>query len=107
MISARLMAAAREVAPDVSLLAHAGNGSVFMRFGEYPADGISRAVVGNLQGVAGVGHGNIVVLSNPSGAEMTHQSVWGGIDAPFGLMTDVKKQFDPKNLLNPGRFVYL
>ena len=41
------------------------------------------------------------------GAEMTHQSAWGGIDVPFALMTDIKREFDPGNLLNPGRFVYL
>ena len=50
--------------------------------------------------------GNVVVLRNPSGGEMTHQSVWGGIDAPFALMERVKQQFDPQNLLNRGRFVY-
>jgi FAD/FMN-containing dehydrogenase len=38
---------------------------------------------------------------------MTHQSVWGGIDAAFDLMTKVKQQFDPRDILNRGRFVYL
>ncbi|MCH7729471.1 MAG: hypothetical protein IH991_23790 [Planctomycetes bacterium] len=60
-----------------------------------------------LQPVANQFHGNIVILSNPGGAEMTHQCVWGGIDAPFALMSRVKEQFDPKDLLNPGRFVYV
>jgi FAD/FMN-containing dehydrogenase len=103
----RLMASACEVAQDVSLLAHAGSGSVFMRFPEFPSDGLSRTVVGKLQAAAGSGHGHVVVLSNPSAAEMTHQCVWGGIDLPFDLMTDIKQQFDPRNVLNPGRFVYL
>ena len=38
---------------------------------------------------------------------MTHQSVWGAIDAPFELMTAGKGKFDPKNILNPDRFVYV
>jgi FAD/FMN-containing dehydrogenase len=38
---------------------------------------------------------------------MTHQSVWGGLDVPFCLMSAVKQKFDPKNILNPGRFVYV
>jgi len=38
---------------------------------------------------------------------MTHQSVWGGIDAPFALMSAVKRKFDPKDILNRGRFVYV
>ena len=61
---------------------------------------------GTLQTVAAAHHGHVIVLANPGGTEMTHQSVWGGGDVPFALMTEVKKQFDPKNLLNPGRFVY-
>jgi FAD/FMN-containing dehydrogenase len=60
-----------------------------------------------LQSLAAIGHGSVSVLSNPGGSEMTHQCVWGGIDAPFDLMTSVKRQFDPRNVLNPGRFVYL
>jgi FAD/FMN-containing dehydrogenase len=48
-----------------------------------------------------------MVLSNPSGNEMTHQSAWGGLDSPFTLMSAVKQKFDPKNILNPGRFVYV
>jgi hypothetical protein len=38
---------------------------------------------------------------------MTHQSVWGAIDAPLDLMTAVKRKFDPKDILNRGRFLYL
>ena len=29
-----------------------------------------------------------------SGAEMTHQSAWGGSDTPFWLMSEVKRKFD-------------
>jgi len=98
---------ARQIDPQCSIQAHAGNGVVIVRFAEFPADGLSRTLVQQLEPIAVKGRGNVVVLSNPSGAEMTHQSVWGGIDAPFALMTDVKRQFDPKNILNPGRFVYV
>ena len=103
----RLMAAARELSPDISLLAHAGNGSLFLRFAEFPSAGLARTVVARLQSLAALGQGSVSVLSNPGGAEMTHQCVWGGIDAPFALMTSVKQQCDPRNLLTPGRFVYL
>jgi FAD/FMN-containing dehydrogenase len=74
---------------------------------EFPSAGLARTLVGKLQAVAAAAHGNVVVLSNPGGSEMTHQSVWGAVDAPFGLMTAVKREFDPKNILNPDRFVYL
>lgn len=103
----RMMARARELFPGVSLLAHAGSGTVLMRLAQFPAEGLSRTVVARLQSLAAAGHGHVSVLANPAAAEMTHQCVWGGIDVPFDLMTAVKRQFDPHNLLNPGRFVYL
>lgn len=102
-----MVEAARQVDSQCSIQAHAGNGIVVMRFSQFPANGLSRTLVGQLQPVAMAHGGNIVVLSNPSGAEMTHQSVWGGIDAPFGLMSEVKRRFDPADILNRGRFVYV
>lgn len=84
------------------ILAHAGSGVVYVKFSEFPSGGLSKALVGNLHGVSQRHHGNVVILSNPSGAEMTHQAVFGG-DANWQLMQQVKRQFDPKNILNPGR----
>ena len=63
-------------------------------------------MVAKLQTKARELKGHAIILSNPGGTEQSPQSTWGG-SAPFDLMTAVKKQFDPKNLLNPGRFVYL
>ncbi len=102
-----IVEAARRIDPQVSVQAHAGNGVAILKFATFPSEGLSRSLVGNLQPVAARRHGSLSVLSNPSGAEMTHQSVWGGIDAPFDLMTEVKRRFDPKDLLNRGRFVYI
>ena len=90
-----------------TIQAHAGNGDIIARLSEFPEGGLAKTLVGNLQSVAASAHGHIVVLSNPSRAEMTHQSVWGATDAPFELMTSVKREFDPKNILNPDRFVYV
>lgn len=100
------LAEVREVDPSASIQAHAGSGAAIVRFSEFPRQGLSRTLVGRLQPAALAGHGHVVILSNPSGAEMTHQSVWGG-SAPVRLMSDVKKQFDPRGILNPGRFVYM
>jgi glycolate oxidase FAD binding subunit len=99
--------AARRLDPDCSVQAHAGNGLLIMKFPKFPAEGLSRALVGNQQPAAARHHGHVAVLSNPSGAEMTHQSAWGATDAPLWLMTEVKRRFDPKDILNRGRFVYL
>ncbi len=104
--TARFIRAVLDVDPNCSIEAHAGNGIVIARFSTFPEGGLSRTLIGKLEPAASAAHGNVVILSNPSGSEMTHQSVWGGIDAPFPLMTAVKQQFDPQDLLNPGRFVY-
>jgi glycolate oxidase FAD binding subunit len=101
-----MVAAFQQADPACSIQSHAGNGIVIARVGKFPEGGLSRALVGNLQNVAAAHHGHIVIYSNPSGAEMTHQSVWGATKAPVSLMAELKKQFDPKNILNPARFVY-
>ena len=92
--------------PACSIQAHAGSGIVIVRFSEFPADGLSRALVGTLQPVAAAAHGNVVILSNPSGREMTPRSAWGAIPAPLTLLSRIKNNFDPADILNPGRFVY-
>jgi glycolate oxidase FAD binding subunit len=100
-----MVAAARRVDPDCSIQAHAGNGTVIIQLSRFPTGGLSRALVGNLQPAAAAHHGQLVVLSNPSGTEMTHQSVWGATDSPLALMREVKRRFDPADILNRGRFV--
>ncbi len=101
------IAAAKEIDANCQIQAHAGNGSIIVNFSQFPAAGLARTLVGKLQPLAGKSHGYVTMLANPSGGEVTHQSVWGGVDAPYNLMTRIKKQFDPKDILNPGRFVYL
>jgi glycolate oxidase FAD binding subunit len=102
-----MIAAARQVDPQCSIQAHAGNGTVLLKLATFPPQGLSRALVGQLQPVASAHQGHLVVLSNPSGAEMTHQCVWGAIDVPLDLMSAVKRKFDPQDILNRGRFVYV
>jgi glycolate oxidase FAD binding subunit len=99
--------AARQLDPECSIQAHAGNGIAILKLSQFPAQGLSRALVGRLQPVAASKGGQVIVLSNSSGAEMTHQSVWGATDSPLALMTEVKRRFDPKNILNRDRFIYL
>jgi glycolate oxidase FAD binding subunit len=99
------VAACRKWDADCSALAHAGNGSVFVRFSKFPEKGLSQLIIGELQPAAAAHHGHVVILNAPPGADVTHQSMWGG-EAPLGLMTAVKHRFDPLDLLNRGRFVY-
>jgi glycolate oxidase FAD binding subunit len=101
----KMIDAARRLDPDCSIQAHAGNGVVLIKMSKFPAQGLSRALVGDLQPVAAGQQGQVVILSNPSGAEMTHQSAFGMTDSPLALMREVKRKFDPKDILNRGRFV--
>jgi len=47
--------------------------------------------------------GSLVVLHRPAG--MAHLDAWGNAGDGLPLMKAVKKQLDPGNTLNPGRFV--
>jgi glycolate oxidase FAD binding subunit len=97
-----ILDAARRLDPACSVQAHAGNGILIIKLSQFPADGLSRALVGGLQPAAAAHHGQVVVLANPSGAEMTHQSVWGATDSPLDLMSEVNRRarsggFQPPN----------
>lgn len=101
-----IIQAALEIDAQCSLQSHAGCGIVNMRFDEFPERGLAKSLTGLLRPIATSHHGNVIVASNPSGDEMTRQCVWGGLDEPFWMMEEIKRQFDPANILNPGRFVY-
>ena len=100
------IAACRKRDSQCSVLAHAGNGTVFVRFTQVPDKGLGDLLMGDLQPAAAAHHGHVVILNAPPGAAITHRSKWGG-EAPLALMSAVKKKFDPLDLLNRGRFVYV
>jgi len=91
--------------PKASVQAHAGNGIVIARFEGFAPGDISSTVLGRLRPAAQLSGGSAIVLSsNVEG--WTRQAWWGGIGAAAPWMQKVKQQFDPGNLLNPGRFAY-
>ncbi|HEY1785589.1 MAG TPA: FAD-linked oxidase C-terminal domain-containing protein, partial [Pirellulales bacterium] len=95
-----------EIDPAASVQAHAGSGVVVVRFADFPATSVSRVLIGRLQPTAVAAGGRLVVLSSTHASELTRQAMWGGTTAADAWMRRVKLQFDPENLLNPGRFVY-
>jgi glycolate oxidase FAD binding subunit len=100
-----LIEGARRLDASVSFLAHAGSGTVFLKFREFPASGLSRLLIGKLQPLVVSLGGQATIVSNPSGSEMTQQSAWGTLGGDVDLMRAVKRNFDPRGILNPGRFV--
>lgn len=100
------IATVQEIDKNASILAHAGSGIVIVRFRDFGAAEISKLLVGRLQPAARAAGGNAVVLSSDGLGELPRQVQWGGTQAATEWMAKVKRQFDPKNILNPGRFVY-
>jgi hypothetical protein len=101
-----LVAALRKLDSAASIQAHAANGIVFAHFSQLPAEGPAKTVLNTLQPSAARFHGHVQVLSSVAGVELTPQCVWGSQDAAGAVMAAVKRQFDPKNILNPGRFIF-
>lgn len=100
------LATAREFDPRCSVQAHAGNGIVLVRLSQTPMKGITKGIIGKMQSAAAACGGTLVILSSSAGMEATQQSVWGRLSSPQPVMTSVKREFDPRNILNPDRFAY-
>jgi len=94
----------RSIDPQSSVQAHAGNGIVIARFADFPAAKVSGQLIGVLQPAAAKSGGNVVVLSSTYAADLTARAVWGIRREAADLMQAVKREFDPRGILNPGRF---
>ena len=101
-----MVAQLKSADPDCSLLAHAGNGIVIARLSDAVKPDVSRLLVSRLQPAARSAGGHVVIVSAPKDVELTRQSVWGGMGEAAKVMRAVKHEFDPKNILNRGRFVF-
>ncbi len=104
--SAKAMLAIREATPQsvgVSTAATVAHGILRGRFrSEAP-----EAVVHGLRAareVLGALGGFLTVLDAPASVR-AHVDVWGPAPEGFGVMQRLKTAFDPKGILNPGRFV--
>lgn len=89
-----------------SLQAHAGSGIVLARFGALAPAEVARELVRRIQPAAVAAGGHAVVWSYSGSEDLTRQVVWGPPRADSAQMRAVRQQFDPRELLNPGRFVY-
>jgi glycolate oxidase FAD binding subunit len=101
----RMMQLAVSLDPQASLQAHAGSGIVLARTTLAGSD-LSHALIQRLQPAALAAQGSVVLLAAGEGVETIRRVVWGNAPADLAVMQAVKQQFDPRGLLNPGRFVY-
>jgi glycolate oxidase FAD binding subunit len=88
-----------------TIQANAGNGIIFARFGDVDLPTANALLLGKLRPALARLGGSVVVVST-SLDELTPHMIWGGRNAESALMERIKRQFDPQNILNPGRFVY-
>jgi glycolate oxidase FAD binding subunit len=89
---------------NCAIQAQAGNGIVIARFREFRHEQISRALVAKLRPAAvRLGGGLVVVRSKLDG--LTPHLVWGARTEATVLLEPIKRQFDPRNILNPGRYI--
>lgn len=98
-----LLSEAAEAPPDVRILSHAASGILLVT--ATPADHtLVEHYVLRVQEEAWRLAGHAVVLSAPLELK-AHLDVWGRPPSGIHLMRRLKEQFDPKGILNPGRFV--
>ena len=91
---------------SAAIQAHAGNGVIRVGFSPPMLDQFRELLSGRLRPAVTAARGKMAVLSCPDGAPLTSQDVWGPPGDGAAAMQAVKDRFDPKGLLNPGRFAY-
>lgn len=85
---------------------HAGSGAGYVHLGalrnQTTVEALAEAALA-LRAVAETHGGHVVLAAAPSQVK-TRVPVWGPTAAPE-LMAEIKRQFDPMDTLNPGRFI--
>jgi glycolate oxidase FAD binding subunit len=91
--------------PECAIQCHAGNGIIIARFRKFTNSHLMPILVGRLRPAALQAGGSLVVVSSKLEG-LTPHLIWGGRTDATVLLENVKRKFDPRNILNPGRFVY-
>jgi glycolate oxidase FAD binding subunit len=91
--------------PDASIQAHAGDGVIVARL-HIEIGAVVPMLRDLLRPLVDDVGGALVVLRGPAEAELDAATVWGPPPPGFDAMRAIKRQFDPKNILNPGRFIF-
>ncbi len=104
--TAKFAGALLAAVPNSSLQAHAGNGIVKAHLPAMQGHEAAKLMIQRIGPLASSSSGNAVVISYPAGAELPRGALWGAAPSGIASMRAVKEQFDPHDILNPGRFVY-
>ena len=89
-----------------AIVSHPAHGTVLIGWpsaGETPSNGAGSEVLRNMMTAVRELDGNMVVERAPADVK-SGIDVWGDAGGQVGVFRGLKEQFDPKGLLNPGRF---
>jgi hypothetical protein len=90
---------------DCTIQAHAASGILLARFRHFRNADLTTELVGKLRPAATQVGGSLVVVSSKLDG-LTPHLIWGGRTDAIVLLENIKRKFDPRNILNPGRFAY-
>ncbi len=95
----------QNIDPGCSVQAHAGNGVLRARLALGDGE-LGAAIRRQIRSSVAAANGSLVVLSFPQRSELDRQAIWGPPAEGAAVMQAIKQQFDPKGILNPGRFIF-
>jgi glycolate oxidase FAD binding subunit len=90
---------------DCSVLTQAASGVVVARFSKFTQADISKVLVAELRPLASRLSGSVVVVKSTLEG-LTPHLIWGNRTDAIVLLERIKHKFDPKGILNPGRYVF-
>ncbi len=89
-----------------SLQAHAASGNLLAMLPGVEPGQCATLVTERLRPTVAQAEGRMIVTAFPPQAALTHGDVWGEPPAGLPVMRSIKQQFDPCNILNPGRYLF-
>lgn len=95
----------RQLDSKCSVLAHAGSGVLRVQFSLKPEEAVA-AIVRRLRPAVAAGGGAAAILAYPADLALTPEEVWGTTSDGRSVRESIQRQFDPRGILNPGRFGY-
>ena len=108
---AEVEAATLEAVPsdglDVALISHPAHGTMLVHWFAAEADVVGDAGYGLLQAARSTVHGaggRFMIEQCPTELK-SRLDVWDDVGEPVSIMRRMKEQYDPRSILNPGRFV--
>lgn len=94
----------RSLRPHASFISHAGLGRIFV-IADEDAD-VTPEVIVRLRSAMAPWGGHVTLLRYPWDQSWDRSILWGPNGPASRYMQGLKDQFDPHNILNPGRYVF-